>query len=269
MLGLERADEGVARAGLTSDPSAGDGGREAGPAAGWRGVLRRGVELGREHLAVIAIIVLAGCLWTGYSMVQARSEPVAAPAVQEPAGPPSGPASSPPSGPPGAGVSATPAPRLRVHVRGQVKRPGVVSVPEGARVLDAVNAAGGLTAGARPGDLNLAAVVPDGAQIVIGDPSKPGGRVVAGLTGETGGVAAAPAAGAASGTAGTATTKVNLNTATAEQLDTLPGVGPVMVQKILSWRQEHQRFSRVEELQEIDGVGPKTFERLKDQVTLG
>lgn len=217
-----------------------------------RAMAARAVEFGRAHLVVVLVIVLAGCGYAGYSMVQARTGPVATAAPVEVASVQAAPRTP----------SATPRPVIRVHVVGEVRKPGVVSLPEGARVLDAIEAAGGLTARARPGRLNLAALVTDAAQVVVGGPGSPGGSVEGGAGSSGGGSVGGGGGAAASG-------KVNLNTATPEQLDTLPGVGPVTAKAILSWRQQHQRFSRVEELQEIEGIGPKTFEKLKGQVTVG
>ena len=151
-------------------------------------------------------------------------------------------------------------PHLAVHVLGAVNRPGVVQLPPGSRVADAIQAAGGLTPEANPGELNLAAVLPDGAQVVIGTRSQPRGEVR--------GAGAAPAPAGAAGSAGAASTKVNLNTATAEQLDALPGVGPVTAQAILQHRQRRGRFTKVSELQEVDGIGPKTYAQLVNHVTV-
>lgn len=196
----------------------------------------------REHLVVVGIVVLSGVLWGGYSLMQARTVPVAAAAPQ-----PSVAVSAAPPPP-----SATAVAQVLVHVLGEVRRPGVVTLPEGARVKDALAAAGGLTRRARPGDLNLAAPVADGAQLVVGRAGSqmrgPGGS-----GGDSTGNAGAPG-------------KIDLNTATAEQLDALPGVGPVTAQKILAWRTEHGRFRSVAELQEIDGIGPKSYAEIAPHV---
>lgn len=199
----------------------------------------------REHLVVVGIVVLSGVLWGGYSLMQARTVPVAAaataaqPSVAISAGAPA--------------PSASAAPQVLVHVLGEVRRPGVVKLPEGARVKDAIAAAGGLTRRAKPGDLNLAAPIADGAQLYVG---RSGGQVRG--AGGSGGAGGAAGSGAAA--------KIDLNTATAEQLDALPGVGPVTAQKILAWRAAHGRFRSLAELQEVDGIGPKSYAQIAPHV---
>lgn len=136
-----------------------------------------------------------------------------------------------------------------VSVVGRVVRPGLVTLPEGARVADALREAGGPVPDADVGALNLARRLADGEQIYVGVPTPPG----------------AEPGPAASGTPG-GTDKVDLNAATLATLDTLPGVGPVTAQRIVDWRTEHGRFDRVEQLREIDGIGPSRFAKLKDLV---
>ena len=145
-----------------------------------------------------------------------------------------------------------------VHVLGAVREPGLVTLAAGSRVQDAIAAAGGLTGKADPGELNLAQAVTDGQQIVVGTKNKPAGEVRNGTAGGGSG-----GAGTGAGGSGTASGQpVDLNTAGQAELEQLPGVGPVMAGKILAWRTENGRFSRVEELQEIDGIGPKTYAKL-------
>lgn len=216
--------------------------RSRAPLMAWAPRVRQFVG---EHLIVVGIVVLSGVLWGGYSLMQARSVPVAAAAQPSVAISAASPTPSP-----------TATTQLLVHVLGEVRRPGVVKLPEGARVQDALVAAGGLTRRARPGDLNLAAPVADGAQLIIGRT----GSQVRGAGGGGGGGGSGGAAGA--GTTG----KIDLNTATAEQLDALPGVGPVTAQKILAWRAAHGRFRSPAELQEIDGIGPKSYAEIAPHV---
>lgn len=147
--------------------------------------------------------------------------------------------------------------RLVVHVVGRVRHQGVVTLPAGARVGEAITAAGGAASGAAPNRLNLARRVVDGEQIVV-----PGPRDTLAAGGAAGG--GAGGGGAGGGAAEPAV--LDLNTATEAQLDELPGVGPVTAAAIIAWRTQHQRFSRVEELAEVDGIGPKTLERLRPRV---
>jgi len=140
-----------------------------------------------------------------------------------------------------------------IHVLGAVADPGVVSVPPGARVIDAIQAAGGLVPDADPGDLNLAAVLVDGSQILVGTQGQPQGEVRQGLGGEPPG----QQGGAATGST------VNLNQATQAQLETLPGVGPVTAAAILAWREKNGSFTSVAQLQEVSGIGPKTYAQIE------
>ena len=203
----------------------------------------------RTHLAVICGVLLVGLLWAGWSVLRAR--PVA---VAEPGGSLS---ISSPVPTPATRATAVPV-RLVVHVLGAVRRPGLVTLPDGSRVQDAIKAAGGLTRTADPGELNLAQPLTDGEQIVIGTRRDPAGEVRDG-----GGTGSGSQTG---GGGGGARATLDLNRATQAQLEELPGVGPVTAGKILAWRQEHRRFSRVEELQEVDGIGPKTYAQIAPHV---
>ena len=140
-----------------------------------------------------------------------------------------------------------------VHVTGAVRRPGVYRVPSWARLDAAIRRAGGATARADLQGVNLAAKVADGQQVIV--PARvPGGGVTAAEGGpRRPGCRAGP---------------ISLNTATAEQLDQLEGIGPTTAQKILDWRKEHGGFSSVEDLQQISGIGPKRFESLKEKVRM-
>ena len=133
-----------------------------------------------------------------------------------------------------------------MHVVGAVRRPGLVRLTEGARVQDAVDAAGGLTGAARPGRLNLAQLLTDGQQVVIGTARDPASEVRDGVG--TNGVLRRSHAAAA----------VDLNRATAAELEQLPGVGPVTAAAILAWRTQHGRFTVGHRRQQADGIGPKT-----------
>src|SRR5262245_26286709 len=142
---------------------------------------------------------------------------------------------------------------LAVHLTGRVRRPGVVRLPRGSRVMDAITAAGGATAGADLDGVNLARQLVDGEQIRV--PAR--------------GESPAPPPGAPGpGTAAAPGTPVDLNTATTEQLEALPGVGEVTAARIVAYRDAHP-FRSVEELRQVDGIGERRFAQLKDLVTVG
>jgi competence protein ComEA len=140
-------------------------------------------------------------------------------------------------------VPASPAlVELVVAVSGQVARPGLVRLPPGSRVADAIQAAGGPLPGVDLSTINLARKLNDGELIAVGVP--------------------------AAGTDPASPAKVNLNTATLAELDTLPGVGPVLAQRIIDHRTKRGPFRTVEDLRQVDGIGEETFARLKDLVVL-
>jgi competence protein ComEA len=151
-------------------------------------------------------------------------------------------------------MHAEPAPvkKLLVHVVGAVREPGLYRLDDGSRVDDALRAAGGPKPKAALDLINLAAPVADGQQVIVPWRGQGDGA---------GGSAAAGAAGAPAG-------PVHLNSATLEQLDTLPGVGPVTAQKILDYRNEHGAFSSVDELDSVPGIGPARLAELKKLVDL-
>lgn len=207
----------------------------------------------RTHLGVIATLLVIGLCATGWALIRARPVAVASPgavmvATPSPSGSPARASASP-------AESAAP-PALVVHVLGAVRHPGLVTLKPGARVADAVAKAGGFTRSADPDELNLASPLVDGQQIVIGTSRAPLGEV---RDGTSGGVRSST--GVSDGAA-----LVDLNRATAAELEALPGVGPVTATKIMTWREEHQRFSRVAELQEIDGIGEKTYAQIAPHV---
>ena len=147
-----------------------------------------------------------------------------------------------------AAAAAAAARLLVVDVVGAVRRPGLVRLPEGSRVADAIAHAGGLRRGAERAGVNFAAPVSDGQQVVVPQ------RGAAG--------AADVGAGAASASAG----PVSLSSATAEQLDALPGVGPVTAEKIVAYRQQHGAFRSIDELDAISGIGPSRIGDLRGLV---
>ena len=229
----------------------------------------RGVRARPRRLAVLGLLVLlVGVgLVLGIRVAWARSaatpQPVAAAAHGAPGGlvartVPAAFATTGASGSPSAAAGAV----LMVHVVGQVRRPGVVRLAGGARVLDAVAAAGGAKPSADLSGLNLARVVADGEQIVVPRP----GQAVAGAPGPQGVGGGSASPGAAGGP--TATVLVDLNTADASALDSLPGVGPVLSQRILDWRTAHGRFSSVDELGEVSGIGDKLLAQIGPKVKI-
>ena len=144
-----------------------------------------------------------------------------------------------------AGPTAAPVTNVTVDVEGAVHRPGIVVLRPGARVIDAVKAAGGPFHREQLGGLNLATVLTDGTQVVVGGP----------VAGSAGGASAGDG-------------RVNLNTASADDLDAIPGVGPVTAESIVAWRTHNGAFHTVEELMEVDGIGPGKFAKIKPHVTV-
>ena len=202
----------------------------------------------RRHLGVVAGLLILALLCAGWALFRARPVAVASPDYPVTASTNSPVASAATPGP----TDRASAAEIVVHVLGAVRRPGLVRLPSGARVQDAIKAAGGLTRSADPDDLNLAQPLADGQQIVIGTQRHPDGEVR-----EAGGADAEPGGGP---------TRIDLNRATPAQLEELPGIGPVTAASILAWREQHQRFTRVEELQEVDGIGPKTYAQIAPHV---
>ena len=212
------------------------------------------------HLTVVALLVAAGFAVTAWWAVRAHGEGTVvpastwsdrvegSPAPDQPTAlvtPVVGAASDAPQGDPAVVV---------VDVAGKVRRPGIVKLPVGARVVDAIEAAGGARRGVDLSQLNLARVLVDGEQVVVGIPP-PGG-------------VAAPAASAPGAPSGAAGPLVNINSATQSQLEELPGVGPVTAAAILQWRSDNGAFTAVDELLEVSGIGDATLAKIAPFVTL-
>ncbi|WP_374991067.1 helix-hairpin-helix domain-containing protein [Streptomyces sp. LHD-70] len=160
--------------------------------------------------------------------------------------------------------------RIVVDVSGKVRSPGIHRLPAGARVADALKAAGGVRRGVDVAGLNRARLLMDGEQVVVGVPAAPGaagggGSASTGATSSGSSGSGSGAAGAGPG-AGAGTAPVSLNTATVEQLDTLPGVGPVLAQHIVDYRTQHGGFRSIDELREVNGIGERRFADLKNAV---
>jgi len=209
----------------------------------------------RRAVFGVAVVLLVAVLVAVLLVWQAQPSAEAAPVLRR------GGAAQPTPAAAVASPSASAAPAdVVVHVVGAVHRPGLVRLAAGSRVSDAVAAAGGTTAAARDASVNLARVLVDGEQLVV--QSRNGPPVVAAPGAAAGAVAGAT--GAASMPAG----PVDLNTATLEALDGLPGIGPVLAQRILDWRAAHGRFSTVDELGEVSGIGEATLADLRPAVTV-
>ena len=220
------------------------------------------VRLGATHLTVLAVLVAAALAVTSWWVVRAdghgpdmstsaavpRPTPVLA--APSPLVTVAGPAGAGPE--PAADAAASPGSVVVIDVAGKVRHPGIATLPVGARVVDAIRAAGGARRGANLHGLNLARLLVDGEQVVVGVPP-PGG-------------VAAPAASAPGAAAPAAL--VPLNTATQQQLETLPGIGPVTAQAILAWRADNGAFSAVDELLEVSGIGDATLAQIAPFVTL-
>jgi competence protein ComEA len=203
------------------------------------------VSLGAGHVAVLAVVAAVALAVTAYVAIRARPSVTPVPQVRTSSGATdtatravgaAAPAPAAASGPSG---SPSPVGVVVVDVAGKVRRPGVATLPAGSRVVDAIRKAGGARPGVDLTGLNLARVLVDGEQILVG---------VAPVAGVAASASAQP--GAADGGS-----LVNLNTATLDQLDGLPGVGPVTAQKILDWRSAHGAFTAIDELLEVDGIG--------------
>jgi competence protein ComEA len=218
------------------------------------------VLLGPAQVTVLAVLVALGLAITCWWVVRGRADAVVAPVLPSPAADLVSLSSDPAPGAAAteAEVAATGAPSgsgtgagsVTVDVAGKVRHPGIVILDAGSRVVDAVKAAGGARPGVDLSGINLARVLVDGEQILVG------------LTAAAGPAASAVASADAGGPL------VNLNTATQPELEALPDVGPVTAQSILSWRDEHGGFTSVDELLEVDGIGDATLGKLAPLVTV-
>ncbi len=208
----------------------------------------RGGETGlqRMHAVVLGVVILAGLVVALVSSGLGRPDVTPVPAGPTPVDAASTDAVIETGTPvPVSAVDETPE-TVVVHVAGKVAHPGIVELPAGSRVVDAVEAAGGADDGVDLSALNLARVLVDGEQVAVGiEPVAEPGR-----------------------TGGAIEPVLNINTATAAELESLPGIGPVLAANIVAWRDEHGRFTVIEELQEVSGIGPAKFTALVEQVTL-
>lgn len=219
--------------------------REPGPRALLPARLTSGrLDLTQGAVAGLLAVGLLAALLTSGVVLRNRPRPVPVPRVLASGVPlPGLPSPSPP-----------PAGEVVVAVAGTVRHPGLVRLPAGSRVDDAVRAAGGLLPGSSAGLLNLARKLVDGEQVLVGIDPPPG---VQGVGGAGGGGGGAVAGGA-----------LDLNAASASDLDALPGIGPVLAQRIVDWRTAHGRFESVDQLREVTGIGEAKFTDLRDAVAV-
>ena len=201
----------------------------------------------RGAAALVLAAVLAGVV-TGAVLLRGRPQEVVVPQVLSTGAPL-----------PGASAASDPRAQVVVSVSGTVVRPGLVRLPAGSRVDDALRAAGGPTPGATVGLLNLARRLVDGEQVLVGVESGSAAQVPRAAPGAAPG--AVPGAAAPGGL-------LDLNTASASDLDALPGIGPVLAQRIVDWRTKHDRFASVDQLREVTGIGEAKYDDLKAGVTV-
>lgn len=238
------ADEDIDHPADESDERPADVGRHRAPGPAVRWDPGRPGARSLWIAGLLAALVLIGSTW----LDRPRVEPV--PPAPSGSAATASPTTTSPTASPAVGEAAGTATPVVVAVVGLVARPGLVTVPTGSRVADAVEAAGGLLPGTDPAAVNLAAVVTDGQQIAVGVP---------------GAVAGAPA-GAGQGAGGGG--PVNLNSATAQELDALPGIGPVLAERIVAHRGEQGPFRSVDQLDDVPGIGPTTAAELAELVTV-
>ncbi|MGA4859240.1 helix-hairpin-helix domain-containing protein [Streptomyces koyangensis] len=242
-------------------PTAGEAARPRRAARrGWGGVpvlLRARCGMEWRSVAALVVVVVVAVGWAAQHFWTGRPEAVRVPeAVAQGASEAPGAVGAPAAtGLPSPSTGAEPSPSagpLVVDVSGKVARPGVHRLPAGSRVEDALEAAGGVRPGTDTSGLNRARLLTDGEQVAVGVDPAPGAGPAPGAPGSGAGVAAAG--------------PLSLGTATAEQLETLPGVGPVLAAAIIAYRTENGGFRSVDQLRDVRGIGDRRFEDLRELV---
>jgi competence protein ComEA len=228
----------------------------------WAQAVQARCGLERRSVIALVVVLVAGAVFAAQHFWTGRTQPVRAPELVR-AAPPEPRQET--DGRPGARTTGSPSAAggtaIVVDVTGKVHRPGLQRLPAGSRVADALRAAGGVRPGVSTDGLNRARLLVDGEQVIVGGPASAVGAGPAGVAGVSGAGDTAAGAGA-----GTSATPVNLNSATLDQLDALPGVGPVLAQHIIDYRTQHGGFSSVDELREVNGIGDRRFSDLQHLV---
>jgi competence protein ComEA len=225
---------------------------------GWLAKVR--ADPGRAGAIALAAIAAIAVLVTIFTLMREEPTPVVSAKL-----PPVDMASSASRGP-SPSPSARPNQPVVVSVVGLVHTPGLVTLAPGARIADALTAAGGTTDGADTVGLNMARQVDDGEQIVVGIAPVKGQPAVLGSSVSPGSAAPGPSGSPSRPARAAPAAVINLNTATVQQLDTLPGVGPVRAAAIVAWRDANGKFTSVDQLGEVDGIGPGSREKLRPLV---
>ncbi len=223
---------------------------------------RRAALAPKAAMGAGALLIALALLLAGRAVLGAPANPTGAPATPSPAAP-----STPAAGTDPAQALAPPDPlaspgatgELMVHVAGAVSAPGVVTLPAGSRVVDAITAAGGATADADPDQLNLARPLADGEQVRV--PHQ-------GEDASTWDTPAGPAPPSSTTPHAGPGGRVNINTATAAELEALTGIGPALAQRIVEYRGTHGPFTSVEDLIEVPGIGQAKLEALREEASV-
>ena len=237
-------------------PDTGSGG-----ASSWMAAVR--ADPGRAGVIALGVVGVIAVLATLFTLARDETPPVVSAKL-----PPVQMVSS--ASPTPQAAAPQPGEPVVVSVVGLVHKPGLVTLDPGARIADALTGAGGPLDGADLLGLNMARRVADGEQIVVGIAPAPGQPAAMGssVSPETGAATSTTATAPTAGNAAAPEGLVNLNSATAEQLDALPGIGPVTAASIVAWRDANGRFSNVDQLGDVDGIGPARLEKLRDLVNV-
>jgi competence protein ComEA len=224
-------------------------------AAGWLAAIR--ADPGRAGVIALAAVGIIAVLATVFTLMRDKPPPISSAKL-----PPVEMVSTATSTP---GAAPKPEGPVVVSVVGLVHKPGLVTLQPGARIADALTAAGGTVDGADLIGLNMARRVSDGEQIIVGIAAAPGAPAAMGSS-STGDAGTLPPTNAQIGSPSAPGGLVDLNAATVDELDTLPGIGPVTAAAIIAWRGANGRFTSVDQLGDVDGIGPARLEKLRDLV---